>query len=262
MLRLQQTGRARFAQGVGAFVFMLGSVAFFLGDYLKDEIADHTAEVATKSISNPELAKQSEAVAKQVVSSVLTDAATLEQVQKFLLHLFGQEYTVELLVALVLQVLRDPGTLDEVQKLSQGVVNKVLENEDTTRLVVALLQKALQDPATVQSFLEFLEYVFAQDITRDALMNLVNSVMATDGFLKSTAEMRCVSFCLSSLLLCSCCVLWLGISLFHVFSTTMHARGSDENLLLPHERTKTTATRRRIPSSTTSGSRTTPPSFA
>ena len=104
MLRLQQTGRARFAQGVAAFIVLIGSVGFFLGDYLKDEIADHTAEVATKSISNPELAKQSEAVAKQVVSSVLTDAATLEQVQKFLLHLFGQEYTVELLVALVLQV--------------------------------------------------------------------------------------------------------------------------------------------------------------
>ena len=76
-----------------------------------------------------------------------------------------------------------------MQKLSQGVVNQVLENEDTTRLVVALLQRALQDPATVQSFLEFLEYVFAQDNTRDALRNLVNSVMATDGFLKSTAEM-------------------------------------------------------------------------
>lgn len=95
-------------------LFLLGCLGYLMADQLKEKVSETGAEVASKSISDPELVKRTEELTMLIINDVLEDKKVLSQVQSFLAMLFRQPYTQKLLVGLVIDVLKDEKTMDQV----------------------------------------------------------------------------------------------------------------------------------------------------
>eukprot|EP00939_MAST-03C_sp_MAST-3C-sp1_P003478 g3478.t1 len=188
MRSLQLQNEKRFRFGV-AIATIGGIVAYTFYPHVKDKTSSEIAEVAGGALEDAEVIRKAETLATAVVNRVLNDPAVMQMASSFVGDLSRDAKVQRSVVDLTNYTLAHQATLDQALKLSQWVVQKILEDPQTVQQIVAGLKRVAADPEMQQSLVELIRILLAQEPVRKELVNLTNGVMVDPAFLRQSAEL-------------------------------------------------------------------------
>lgn len=110
-------------------------LVYVMWDDIKTLLAGQTADIASRSLSDHEIRENASVFAKAIVQQVLQDPEVFKAATVFLDHLVRNEQTTALLTHLVVDTLKSPGTLKQVQVLLIDLINDPI----TQRKLIDLL---------------------------------------------------------------------------------------------------------------------------
>ena len=185
VMRLQSEKQFRI---YGGGFLILGMSVWIYGSTIIDYFSGNVAEVTSKSIASVEVQSEVQSLAIGAVNTVLQDKQVLGQTVSFLQDLVKQPETQLALVTLLVSALQNTEMQKEVQKLSQNVVNYILNDKQTLEQVTVLLGNVLQQPWTKKVVLDLLKQLMEDEQTRDALGRLLVSTLARDDVVQSSTD--------------------------------------------------------------------------
>ncbi|CAD2214792.1 hypothetical protein AGDE_05844 [Angomonas deanei] len=161
---------ASWQQGVVASlgaVMGIGFLMLLFYDPVKEDTVHHTAVVASEALNDVRLRSQAIQLSKDVVSNVLVDPKSLDLVVALVAQLLAQEqtkiavssllqslfedhYTQEITKKFVLGIVRDPWIQEQIHLIVKDQMTLLLQDEDIKRKLTALLVESastgLEDP--------------------------------------------------------------------------------------------------------------------
>lgn len=189
----QQSKRGRFAYSGAEFVdlmhyidermrirgYSILKILFSLGaatllvwmifrDKIKDAAAQHTADVASRSLSSDNVQDSASNLSKSVIQEILNDAELRNQALLFVTDLMQRPEAVNAAKSFVAQLFNDPYIQSELYKLVGNQANRLL-NDDYVR-------KQVTDLAY---------YVIMQQATYDAMNNQAQNIIKSETFQES-----------------------------------------------------------------------------
>ena len=185
LMRLQSQKNSRIYGG--AFL-LIGMGTWIYGSTIIDYFSGNVAEVTSKSIASEEVQSEVQQLAIGAVNTVLQDEKVLKQTVTFLQNLVQQPETQMALVQLLVIALRNPETQNEVNKLSQNVVQYILKDQQTLDQVTILFGNVLQEPWTKKVVLDLLSQLMEDEQTRAALGQLLVHTLARADVVQSSTD--------------------------------------------------------------------------
>ncbi|KAF0974028.1 hypothetical protein FDP41_006959 [Naegleria fowleri] len=169
---------------------VISVVIYKFGENIKNFFSQHGADVASKSLESKNLKMSAEQLSKDVVQQVLSDPKTVEQAVNFLSQLFARKDTQDLLVALLLQVLKDPTTQTYVSKFVKEIVAMyLLHDEQTMQVTADFVYRILQKPETKDQLVILLNNALQDESFRQSVAEMFSAVILYDVVKKSGAEL-------------------------------------------------------------------------
>ncbi|RNF27216.1 uncharacterized protein Tco025E_00523 [Trypanosoma conorhini] len=137
-------------------VMGIGAVSFFFYAPVKDDTVHHTAVVASEALGDARLREQAIQLSKEVVENVLKDAKTLDlvvrlvvqvlrqddtmiAVSSFLRALFEDHYTQEVTKKFVLMTVLDPWIQEQLRGIAKDLAKGLLKDPEVKKALVEFL---------------------------------------------------------------------------------------------------------------------------
>ncbi|ESL09926.1 hypothetical protein TRSC58_02347 [Trypanosoma rangeli SC58] len=137
-------------------VMGIGAVSFFFYAPVKDDTVHHTAVVASEALGDARLREQAIQLSKEVVENVLKDSKTLDlvvrlvvqvlrqddtmtAVSSFLRALFEDHYTQEVTKKFVLMTILDPWIQEQLRGIAKDLAKGLLKDPEVKKALVDFL---------------------------------------------------------------------------------------------------------------------------
>jgi hypothetical protein len=162
---------------------LMGSilVMYLFGKQIKGFFSAHGADVASQSLSNTNFQISASDFSKNVVHQLLGDPEVSDLAVQFLSDLVKRPDTRRVLSDLVVAVLQDESTKQQVSKLAREQVAWYLLNDpQTIENVVAMITRIIIRDETLQSANELVHKIIQDTSVQNQVSQLFANVIVTD----------------------------------------------------------------------------------
>lgn len=139
------------------------------------------------------IAKISESFIKEVVMGVLRDPQIRREGGMFVENLAKRQIVLDNIVTLLSESVKDPVFINEAKHLTKGLAHRLLQDQTIQQDIAGLFVNLLRDPEIKYELTEVTKWVFAQEETKEALVNVCKEGFKDDRMGKATQDLLSTS---------------------------------------------------------------------
>ncbi|RDD44566.1 hypothetical protein TrispH2_003718 [Trichoplax sp. H2] len=176
---IRSHGNAAFKLTIGITMFLFLTVYIFR-EYIRENMADEVADVASRSLSDVQVVNQANIISKTLIQDILNDEQTQNAAIKFITQLAEQQETKIALQRLLIYVINDPHTLQQLTILSKKVLDQLMQDEVTKNKLLSYMEMLMKDANTQATLQRVLNNVIGSQQTKDFVALGLRDVIASD----------------------------------------------------------------------------------
>ncbi len=163
-------------------------LSYLFQKQIKGFFSEHGADVASQSLSSTSVQTSAGDLSKAVIQQILEDPKTSDMAVQFLTDLFRRPDTKRILTELVINILQDEQTKQQVSQLAREQVAWYLMNDvQTMEHLVAMITRALLRDETLASSNELVKKILQDELVQDQASQMFAKVFVTD-YMKNSAQ--------------------------------------------------------------------------